>query len=104
MPERRATTRRSIAVVGAGYVGLVSAVGFAAMGHVIELVETDPRRQRCFAIWGSDTTASAPLRARSRLPADERPGPLKRPQASTQDDGVSVSHARTGPFVNVYAP
>jgi UDPglucose 6-dehydrogenase len=37
-------TPRSIAVVGAGYVGLVSAVGFAGMGHAVELVETDPVR------------------------------------------------------------
>ena len=44
MVEPRATSRRSIAVVGAGYVGLVSAVGFAAMGHDVELVETDPDR------------------------------------------------------------
>ena len=44
MVEPRATSRRSIAVVGAGYVGLVSAVGFAAMGHDVELVETDPVR------------------------------------------------------------
>ena len=44
MVEPRATSRRSIAVVGAGYVGLVSAVGFAAMGHAVELVETDPDR------------------------------------------------------------
>ena len=36
--------RHSIAVVGAGYVGLVSAVGPAAKGHGIELVETDPNR------------------------------------------------------------
>ncbi len=41
--EPRATAR-SIAVIGAGYVGLVSAVGFAAMGHRVELVETDPGR------------------------------------------------------------
>jgi UDPglucose 6-dehydrogenase len=34
----------SIAVVGAGYVGLVSAVGLARLGHRIELVETDPDR------------------------------------------------------------
>jgi UDPglucose 6-dehydrogenase len=44
MSERRDAPRRSIAVVGAGYVGLVSAVGFARMGHAIELVETDPDR------------------------------------------------------------
>jgi UDPglucose 6-dehydrogenase len=44
MPERAAAPRRSIAVVGAGYVGLVSAVGLAGMGHAIELVETDPAR------------------------------------------------------------
>jgi UDPglucose 6-dehydrogenase len=44
MPEALAQVRRSIAVVGAGYVGLVSAVGLARMGHRIELVETDPGR------------------------------------------------------------
>ena len=44
MPDPQASSRRSIAVVGAGYVGLVSAVGFAGMGHSIELVETDPDR------------------------------------------------------------
>jgi len=46
MSERDATERRSIAVIGAGYVGLVSAVGLAGMGHRIELVETDPARLR----------------------------------------------------------
>jgi UDPglucose 6-dehydrogenase len=44
MPERDVAALRSIAVIGAGYVGLVSAVGFAAKGHRIELVETDPNR------------------------------------------------------------
>jgi UDPglucose 6-dehydrogenase len=44
MRERDVAARRSIAVIGAGYVGLVSAVGFAAKGHRIELVETDPNR------------------------------------------------------------
>lgn len=44
MSEPHATARRSIAVVGAGYVGLVSAVGLAALGHPIELVETNPER------------------------------------------------------------
>ena len=43
MPERDAAGR-SIAVIGAGYVGLVSAVGLAGMGHRIELVETDRER------------------------------------------------------------
>ena len=43
MPERDAAGR-SIAVIGAGYVGLVSAVGLAGMGHRIELVETDRDR------------------------------------------------------------
>src|SRR5215470_2243817 len=37
-------TRPSIAVIGAGYVGLVSAVGLARLGHRIELVESDPNR------------------------------------------------------------
>jgi UDPglucose 6-dehydrogenase len=44
MAERPATSHRSIAVIGAGYVGLVSAVGLSAQGHRIELVETDPDR------------------------------------------------------------
>jgi UDPglucose 6-dehydrogenase len=44
MPEHDTTERRPIAVIGAGYVGLVSAVGLAAKGHAIELVETDPTR------------------------------------------------------------
>ncbi|HEY4190010.1 MAG TPA: nucleotide sugar dehydrogenase [Candidatus Limnocylindrales bacterium] len=44
MSAPTATSSRSIAVVGAGYVGLVSAVGFAAMGHSVELVETDRER------------------------------------------------------------
>jgi UDPglucose 6-dehydrogenase len=44
MSEPKAATCRSIAVVGAGYVGLVSAVGLAGLGHRVELVETDPDR------------------------------------------------------------
>jgi UDPglucose 6-dehydrogenase len=44
MPAPNVAPPRTIAVVGAGYVGLVSAVGFAAMGHPIELVETDSER------------------------------------------------------------
>ena len=44
MVSSRTTTPRSIAIVGAGYVGLVSAVGLARLGHTIELVETDPSR------------------------------------------------------------
>lgn len=34
----------TIAVIGAGYVGLVSAVGLAGRGHPIEVVENDPNR------------------------------------------------------------
>jgi UDPglucose 6-dehydrogenase len=44
MQRSRVEAGRPIAVVGAGYVGLVSAVGFAAMGHPVELVEADPDR------------------------------------------------------------
>ena len=44
MTTPEAATPRTIAVVGAGYVGLVSAVGLAQRGHSIELVETDPKR------------------------------------------------------------
>jgi len=44
MLEHDATSPRSIAVIGAGYVGLVSAVGLAAKGHPVELVETNPER------------------------------------------------------------
>jgi UDPglucose 6-dehydrogenase len=44
MSDPHSSPRRSIAVVGAGYVGLVSAVGLAGMGHAIELVETSPER------------------------------------------------------------
>ena len=35
---------RRIVVVGAGYVGLVTAVGLASMGHRVEVVETRPDR------------------------------------------------------------
>jgi UDPglucose 6-dehydrogenase len=44
MLEQDAATPHTLAIIGAGYVGLVSAVGLAAMGHTIELVETDPGR------------------------------------------------------------
>ena len=44
MSDEHTSPGRSIAVVGAGYVGLVSAVGLARLGHAIELVETDPAR------------------------------------------------------------
>jgi UDPglucose 6-dehydrogenase len=44
MLQQDAAPTRSIAIIGAGYVGLVSAVGLAARGHTIELVETDPGR------------------------------------------------------------
>ena len=36
--------RRRVTVIGAGYVGTVTAVGLAALGHAVELVETDPAR------------------------------------------------------------
>lgn len=41
-----AKTGRTIAVVGAGYVGLVTAVGLARLGHTIQLVETSESRLR----------------------------------------------------------
>ncbi len=44
MPERDANVRRCTAVIAAGHVNLVSAVGQAAKGHRIEFVETDPTR------------------------------------------------------------
>jgi UDPglucose 6-dehydrogenase len=37
-------TPRRIVVVGAGYVGLVTAVGLATKGHRVEVVETNPER------------------------------------------------------------
>ena len=37
-------TQRSLTVVGAGYVGLVTAVGLARLGHDVHLVETGPAR------------------------------------------------------------
>ena len=36
--------RRRVSVIGAGYVGTVTAVGVAGLGHEVELVETDPDR------------------------------------------------------------
>jgi UDPglucose 6-dehydrogenase len=36
--------RRRVTVIGAGYVGTVTAVGLAGLGHRVELVETDPDR------------------------------------------------------------
>ncbi len=44
MVDRPSAPHRSIAVVGAGYVGLVSAVGMSRLGHPVELVESDPDR------------------------------------------------------------
>lgn len=38
------TPRRRITVIGAGYVGLVTAVGLAGLEHDVELVETGPER------------------------------------------------------------
>jgi UDPglucose 6-dehydrogenase len=36
--------RRRVTVIGAGYVGLVTAAGLASLGHHVELVETAPAR------------------------------------------------------------
>ncbi len=36
--------RRQITVIGAGYVGLITAVGLVELGHTVELVEADPER------------------------------------------------------------
>jgi UDPglucose 6-dehydrogenase len=36
--------RRSVAIVGAGYVGLITALGLAELGHRVELVETSTTR------------------------------------------------------------
>src|SRR5688572_25848111 len=36
--------RRRVTVIGAGYVGLVTAAGLASLEHVVELVETAPTR------------------------------------------------------------
>jgi UDPglucose 6-dehydrogenase len=38
------TSRMKVAVVGAGYVGLASALAAAHIGHDVRVVETDPRR------------------------------------------------------------
>ncbi len=36
--------RRQVTVIGAGYVGLITAVGLVELGHAVELVEVDPAR------------------------------------------------------------
>ena len=36
--------RRQVTVIGAGYVGLITAVGLVELGHAVELVEADPDR------------------------------------------------------------
>ena len=38
------TDRDRILVLGAGYVGLVTAIGFASLGRDVDIVESDPRR------------------------------------------------------------
>src|SRR5687768_12957662 len=38
------TSPQRILVIGAGYVGLVTAVGFASMGHEVDVVERWPER------------------------------------------------------------
>lgn len=38
------SAHRRILVIGAGYVGLVTAVGFASLGHDVDVVETWPQR------------------------------------------------------------
>lgn len=40
---------RSVTTIGAGYVGLVTAVGLARLGHAVDLVEIDPRRREALA-------------------------------------------------------
>src|SRR5579885_2059141 len=43
-PQRRAHAVQRIVVVGAGYVGLVTAACLAAMGHLVECVDADRDR------------------------------------------------------------
>ena len=44
MLARMHPTEQRILVIGAGYVGLVTAVGLASLGHRVEVVETRPDR------------------------------------------------------------
>lgn len=71
---------RSVVVVGAGYVGLVTAVGLAGMGHRVEVVETRPDRLGALREGRSPIhEADLPERlasslASGRLTVAERPG------------------------------
>jgi UDPglucose 6-dehydrogenase len=42
-------TSQRVTTIGAGYVGLVTAVGLARLGHDVDLVEIDPERRRVLA-------------------------------------------------------
>ena len=51
---RRVARQTSVAVVGAGHVGLVHAAGLAELGHVVRVVDIDSRRiasLQCGRIW-----------------------------------------------------
>lgn len=76
------TPRRHVAVIGAGYVGLVTAVSLARLGHSVQLVETFPDRLDA-------------LRAR-RVPIHE--SGLQVAFESALDTGrLSVANALNGP-------
>jgi UDPglucose 6-dehydrogenase len=43
-PAERSAPKRTIAVLGAGYVGLAAAAGFSHLGHTVRIGEADPSR------------------------------------------------------------